>query len=252
YNTNLSNDIYFVSYTPTQNFFDTIGKTRRRGIETGITGKYDKFDFKLNYSLTDATFESNADIANSSNSSVDIDPTQSDYAMEHIKPGDRMPGIPLNNINASFGYLITDKWHVGMNVVAHGESYARGNENNEHQVGTKSYVDTVTDPGNPITMVKNFTTNGKNGGYAVFNFSTSYDIGHGWSATLLLNNVFDKTYYSASRLGINPFSPSINGAIGVSGYNYNSNDWQNTNFVAPGAPRAAWISVRYEFDVDKK
>ncbi|BCM25656.1 TonB-dependent receptor domain-containing protein [Methyloradius palustris] len=254
YNTNLTDDIYFVSYTATKNFFDTIGRTRRRGIETGISGKYDKFDFKLNYSLTDATFETNTTLASADNSSVDQNPTHGDYGMESIHPGDRMPGIALNNINASVGYSVTDKWRVGMNMVAHGESYARGNENNEHQIGTKSYtyIDNSSGTPTPVTVVKNYTTSGKNGGYAVFNFSTSYDIGHGWSATLLLNNVFDKTYYSASRLGINPFSPSINGAIGVSGYNYNSNDWQSTNFVAPGAPRAAWISVRYEFEPDRK
>ena len=36
---------------------------------------------------------------------------------------------------------------------------------------------------------------------------------------MLVNNLFDKEYFSAGRLGRNPFSPSINGAIGPDGYN---------------------------------
>jgi outer membrane receptor protein involved in Fe transport len=84
----------------------------------------------------------------------------------------------------------------------------------------------------------------------VFNFQTSYQLSKEWSASLLVNNIFDKEYFSAGRLGRNPFSPSINGAIGPGGYNHNSDDWLSTNFLAPGAPRAAWISLRYEFKPD--
>ena len=85
-------------------------------------------------------------------------------------------------------------------------------------------------------------------GYAVFNFQTSYQLNKEWSATLLVNNIFDKEYFTAGRLGRNPFSPSINGAIGPSGYNHNSDDWLSTNFLAPGAPRGVWFSLRYSFN----
>lgn len=43
--------------------------------------------------------------------------------------------------------------------------------------------------------------------------------------------------------------------MAIDGYavaNYNSNDWQSTTFVAPGAPRAAWITVKYDFNADKR
>ena len=42
------------------------------------------------------------------------------------------------------------------------------------------------------------------------------------------NNLLDKEYFSAGRLGVNPFSPSIHGAIGPDGYNHNSSDWLST------------------------
>jgi Fe(3+) dicitrate transport protein len=92
------------------------------------------------------------------------------------------------------------------------------------------------------------TNKGELPGYATFNFQTSYKFTPNMTASLLINNIFDKEYYSAGRLGRNPFSPSVYGAIGPDGYNHNSNDWLSTNFIAPGAPRAAWLSFNWQFD----
>jgi outer membrane receptor protein involved in Fe transport len=253
YNTNLQDDIYFVAYTATQSFFDTIGKTRRRGLEMGLGGTEGKWNFRVNYSLTDATFESEARIANADNSSVNHNPDLDDWNIMTIKPGNRMPGIPLHNININLGFQATDKWRIGLTMVAHSWSYSRGNENNKHRGGvTQSWE---YHPGGnlaPSTMTRRYSGDGKTPGYAVFNFNTSYDFGNGWIANLTVNNLLDKEYFSASRLDLNPFVPSINGAIGPGGFNYNSNDWQATTFVAPGAPRAAWFTLKYDFGADKR
>lgn len=250
YNTNLQDDIYFVAYTATQSFFDTIGKTRRRGLELGLGGKEGRWDLRANYSLTDATFEAVAKIVNADNSAVNHQLGTANYNMMTIEPGDRMPGIPLHNINLNLGYQATDKWRIGLTMVAHSWSYARGNENNEHGPAVQSYQRVIS--GVPTTVTRRFNGDGKTSGYAVFNFNTSYDFGNGWIANLTVNNLLDKEYFSASRIDINPFSPSINGAIGASGFNYNSNEWQSTTFVAPGAPRAAWFTLKYDFGTDKR
>lgn len=253
YNTNLQDDIYFVAFTATQSFFDTIGKTRRRGLELGVGGEEGKWDFKANYSLTDATFEALTKIANADNSSVNHASTKDpDWNMMTIEPGDRMPGIPLHNVNLNLGYKVTNKWRIGLTMVAHGWSYSRGNENNEHRGGTFQEVEVADNNGGTRTVRRNFNGDGKTPGYAVFNLNTSYDFGNGWLANLTVNNLLDKEYYSASRLDINPFSPSVNGAIGANGFNYNSNEWQSTTFVAPGAPRAAWFTLKYDFGADKR
>ena len=253
YNTNLADDIYFVAYTPTASFFDTVGKTRRRGLELGLSGKQDKWDFKLNYSLTDATFESTAVIANADNSSVNHNADAGiNRDMMTISPGNRIPGIPLHNVNLNLGYQLTDKWHIGLTMVAHGESYARGNENNQHQAGVQPLVvNTGTIP-STMTITRNYVGSGKTAGYAVFNLNTSYDIGSGWIANLAVTNLLDKEYFSASRLDINPFTPAVNGATDASGFNFNSRDWNSTTFVGPGAPRAAWFTLKYDFDADKR
>ncbi len=253
---NLQDDIYFVAYTSTMSFFDTIGKTRRQGLELGLGGKEGRLDFKVNYALTDATFQTMAKIANADNGSVNhsnIHATDNSYDMETINPGNRMPGQPLHNMNVNLGYQVTDKWHVGLAMVAHSWSYARGNENNKHYATTQSYTSYLNDAAHtPYTIIKRYLGDGKTAGYAVFNLNTNYNFGGGWSGNLSVTNLLDKTYYSASRLDINPFSPSINGVVGASGFNYNSNDWNSTTFVAPGAPRAAWLTLKYDFGADKK
>ena len=249
YQTDLKDDIYFVSVGNGAGFFNTIGKTRRRGLEAGLSGKKDKWGFSLNYGLTDATFQDNFLMLSEDNSS-------SSYVIGYgnvieVKKGNRMPGVPLHNLNASISYEVTPQWQVGLTAVAHSESFVRGNENNQHKQGVIRRV-IGTDPltGNVVTTPA--TTNpGTVPAYATFNFQTSYKFNQEWTVSMLVNNVFDKKYFSAGRLGHNQFSPSISGAIGPDGYNHNSDDWLSTNFISPGAPRGVWISLNWQFDKQK-
>lgn len=258
YRTNLKDDIYFVSLSPERSFFETIGKTRREGVEMGISGVAGRSDFRLNYAQTNATFQTDAKLASQHNSSAGNDATidgASTFEQIQIKPGDRMPGVPRHNLNASFGYRLTDSWRIGISMVAHSWSYVRGNENNQHQAGPNpgqldfrynpvtGMTEKVLIPGKPWLYA------GKVPGYAVFNLQTAYKFGHGLALTMQVNNLFDRKYYTAGRLGSNPFVPSSSGApVGASGWNYNSTEWQSTNLVAPGAPRGIWLALSYDFD----
>jgi outer membrane receptor protein involved in Fe transport len=253
YQTDLKDDIYLVSFPGNKSFFDSIGDTRRRGIEAGITGVAGKFGFRINYALTDATFQDSFMLAADHNSSsVENYAGNYDYGrLIQVKPGNRMPGVPLHNLNATLTYELTPKWQVGLTAVAHSTSYVRGNENNEHQKGVVIY-DTIDTMSGRVQVPRKTTTNpGSVPGYMMFNFQTSYQLAPEWRLGLQVNNIFDKEYFSAGRLGRNPFSPSVYGAIGPDGYNHNSSDWLSTNFLAPGAPRAAWISLSYEFNPNR-
>jgi outer membrane receptor protein involved in Fe transport len=261
YRTELKNDIYLVTYGTNQNFFDSIGKTRRQGLEMGLKANTGRARFSVNYALTDATFRSTFETGSAANSSATPQYVSGGDVFGGIitvKPGDRIPGVSLHNVNANFSYDITPDWTVGLGAVLHSWSYLRGNENNEHRAGVARPV--IVRTFNPDGTFNSFqtvyrqpTTNpGKVPGYAVFNFQTSYKISKEWTANLLINNLFDREYFSAGRLGVNPFSPSINGAIGPDGYNHNSGDWLTTNFVAPGAPRGIWFSLNWHFVPDKQ
>jgi outer membrane receptor protein involved in Fe transport len=266
YRTSLKDDIYLITFPGNRNFFDTIGRTRRQGIEGGISAQVGKAGMSLNYALTDATFESSFRMAAEDNSSATIETSYCnpdtntclypDDAVGRIlvEPGDRMPGIPLHNLNASVSYEIAAGLEVGVSAIAHSRSYLRGNENNEHQPGVVRYVQVaIPDPDQPgrflpSTVARPPTTNeGSVPGHATFNFLTSYRINRNWMTAFSITNLFDKEYSSAGRLGRNPFSPGILGAVGPGGYNHNSSDWLSTNFVSPGAPRAFWLSARAQF-----
>lgn len=252
YQTDLKDDIYFVTVGQGSGFFDSIGKTRRRGIETGLSGKVNKWGFSVNYSLTDATFENSFLMLSEDNSSARrIDPLGT--GVIEVEKGNRMPGVALHNLNATVSYDVTDKWIVGLTGIAHSESFLRGNENNAHRKGVIRFADLPNEDGLNILQPLPATNNpGKISGYATFNFQTSYKLNSEWTASMFINNLFDREYFSAGRLGRNPFSPSIAGAIGPSGYNHNSNDWLSTNFIAPSAPRGIWFSLNWRFDPNKK
>ena len=251
YRTNVQDDIYMTSLTPALSFFQSIGDTRRQGIEFGMAGEYGKSDFRINYSLTEAIFNSTFRLLSPNNSSRTR--LGQDTGTIQVTPGNVMPGVPFNNINFNWGYKFTPKFKVNASVVAHSDSFLRGNENNAHTPNQGATVIVTNGLGVPVTQKEqdnNYA--GKAPGYAVLNMNARYDFGGGWGASVLVNNVLDKTYYTAGRLGITPFAPSTLGAIGPGGFNYNSNEWIPTQFISAGAPRGIWMSLSYDFDKAKK
>ena len=259
YQTDLTDDIYFVAVNATASFFQNVGDTRRRGLEMGIKGTSGKASFGFNYALTDATFQSAIKLLSPNNSSAgnvyDLDfYKQGNYQNIQVKPGNHLPGIPLHNLNFNFAYDVTSQWRVGLNAVMHSSAFVRGNENNKHKAGPATPLNlcAISIAANCAAIERADFGSGKTTGYTVFNFQTSYKFNPEWTLGLQVNNIFDKQYASAGRLGLNAFSPATNGAVGASGFNYNSAEWQGASFLGTGAPRSAFITLSYEFQVDKK
>ncbi len=177
-------------------------------------------------------------------------PLQATRDMVQIDPGDRMPGIPLHNINASMNVHLTPKWDFGLEMMARTDVFVRGNENNDHVQGSYDYIQRPNETGTAMERVKvgQFKDSGSIDGYVLFNLRTRYELLKGLNVFGLINNLFDQEYATAGRLGVNPFSPAQQGTIGASGWNYNSRDWQNTTLIGPGAPRAYWAGIEYHFD----
>lgn len=252
YQTNLADDILFVSLgTRNRGVFDTFGKTRRRGLELGIEGDAGRHYFRAAYSRIDATFESPAEIVNLSNSTS----TKADGKVNtfQVQPGDRIPGIPRDSLRLAWRYRATSDFTFGLSMVANSWSYVRGNENNDHTPGgtdsNGAPTNGTNDPSITVEPGRRYVGEGKIPGYAIFNFLASYQITRGLTLTARVDNIFNTSYVTAGELALNPFTSGRWGMRDAAGFNYNSNDWTHSQFVGPGAPRAAWLGVTYVFDM---
>ena len=220
YRTENSNDIQFIttpSVTNGMGYFDNVGKTRRAGIDTNLAGKLGQFGWNVGYSYVDATYQNDLTLANEVNSTTVTDSNGNDVI--NVRKGDRLANIPAHQFKLRVTYAVTPDWLVGSNIIAFSDRYMRGNENNSH-----------VDQGDSMG-------NGKVAGYAVVNLDTRYNIGNGWSVFGKAINVLDNEYNNGGMMGESMFT--ANGVF--------TGSETNSGFLSPGAPRAGWVGVRYEF-----
>jgi len=226
YRTENHDDIQFIATNATNGmgYFDNVGKTRRMGLDLGLMGSVDKFSWNAGYSYLKATYESDLQLTNALNSSsVTVGPND----VINVSKGDRLANLPEHALKLRLQYAVTSNWSVGTNVNTFSDVYVRGNENNKHRAndGDANHVQ----------------DSGKIGGYTVVNLDTRYKFGNsGWQVFAKAINIFDKEYASGGLLGENWFA---NGAF--------AGEDEPSKMVMPGAPRAGWLGVRYEFGKPK-
>lgn len=108
-------------------YFSNVGKTRRYGVEAGLTVNYpqlfstiDDWHFTAHYTHLKAQYLSNFD---------ELDPLGGNQ-LQSVKSGDRIPGIPEDIFNA---FLSVDLWRrlsVGMNLIYSGARFFMGDQAN--------------------------------------------------------------------------------------------------------------------------
>ncbi len=205
-------DIQFISSTTTgAGFFDNVGKTRRQGIDAALNGRLDKFTWALGYSYVRATYESDFEIVS------EVNETVPGSEIQQVGKGDHIPGIPQHQLKLRAAFDVTPNWNIGTNIFAFSDQYSRGNENNKFD-GEGAKVS----------------------GYLVMNLDTRYRFGNsGWQLFAKANNIFDREYNNGGLLGEHRFDAGTG--------QFTGNESDTNAFFAPGAPRAGWIGVRYEF-----
>ena len=158
------------------------------------------------YSYVDATYQSTWTESSSSNSSADAKGNIT------VKSGDRIPGIPQNTIKLRLDYAAAPKWNVGTNLTYRGSIFARGDENNQDVNGTVA-------------------------GYFLIDLDTTYNITKQLQVFASVTNLLNKRYASFAILGQNDF----NGA----NHTFDGANPVNEQFLGIGAPRGAWVGLRY-------
>ena len=211
-------------------YYSNIGRTERQGLDIGLSGQMDKFRWNTSYSFIRATFDDELTLLSNPNSTA----TGSGTATQNqifVKPGDRLPSIPEHQLKLRAQYQATPDWSIGANLTAFSSQYVMGNENNQHVANSEGCLESGSLRDNSAACGA-----GKIKGYTVVNLDSQYKIGSGWTAFAKVINVFDQNYNVAGRLAETMFDAS--GAYGA--------EIKSLGLI-PGAPRAGWIGVRYEF-----
>jgi outer membrane receptor protein involved in Fe transport len=206
-------------------YYKNIGRTKRQGLDLGLAGNVDKFKWNASYSYVRATYDTDVDFINGSNSAG---VSTSDVIT--AKAGDRIPSIPAHQLKLRGQYSVTPDWNVGANIIGFSDQYVWGNENNRHR-SNSSTCEGDDGPADRCALGK-----GKLSGYFVVNLDTQYNIGSGWKAFAKATNIFDRDYNISGRLAETLFNSA--GEFG--------NESKQLGLI-PGAPRAAWVGLRYEF-----
>ena len=207
YRTELDDDIQFVSSggIGTLGYFRNVGRTRREGVELAAGTRWGTWSADARFAYVGATFRAPFTESSAANS------TANGNGEIEVRPGNRMPGIPQRSFKLR---LARDSgvWAMGATLIANSSTYARGDENNSD-------------------------ARGRVPGYAVANFDAHWNVDSSLQVFARIDNAFDTRYSNFGVLGFNSFTGpnrTFDPANAVA-----------EPFYGPGAPRGAWVGLRY-------
>ncbi len=161
-------------------FFQNFGETRRQGIDVALSYTDGRFQAYTGYGFVDATYQTSGELPAPNNPSAVGCAADPGEDCVNVRPGDKISGVPQHRFKAGASYFVTRQWQVGADLVAIGDQFLRGDENNQ---------------------------NAKLPSYATVNLYTSYDISPNIQLYGRVNNVFDEryslfgTYFDADDIG---------------------------------------------------
>ncbi len=222
FDTELNDDIQFISSQGgaiSAGFFRNVGKTRRRGIESGLDLRAGAWTLGAQYSLIDATYRTRL-VLNSSANSTAAPLTCASCTDIAVTAGDRIPGIPRHILKFALSTELDPAWTLGAQASGQSGVFARGDENNRD-------------------------VNGPVPGFFVFSLEGRYRPAPRWEVALRVDNLFDRTYSNYGQLSRNAFSGP--------GRSYNSNPatWPAEQFRSVAAPRGIWLILSFATDQDR-
>ena len=204
FRTDSDDDILFAaSAVLGRGFFQNIGTTRRQGAEAGVSLRQGSLLAYADYAYTDATFRTAFLLGSQDNPFADA------RGQVQVRPGDRLPGIPLHRLKFGVQYDLTPDWTVGTTGIASSGRVLQGDGSNQ----------------SPTT-----------GSYVVLNLNTTYRVRQGIELFGLVQNVTNEKYATFGG-----FSPV--GLVPIVGVP----NATNTRSLAPGAPVAGFGGLRVTF-----
>ena len=228
-------DLLFVSDSSSGfGYFRNFGQTRRQGLEMGIDARPVKgWAFGVNLTLLDATYRSAESLRGAGNSSNDAAAAGfpgTDGTIQ-VRPGDRIPLLPRRLLKLYADWTPTARWRVGLDMSAASGTSLRGNENGQNTPDGVFY-----------------TGPGRSAGYGVLNLGVDYRPTPGIKLFLQVTNLLDRRYTTGGQLGINGFTTNGTYIARALPQDANGNyPVSRATLLSSGAPRTAWVGVRYTF-----
>ena len=181
-------------------YFINVDETQRQGVEFSVGSTWEKLTYRLNYNYLNATYES---------SFTSFSPFNPQGPDRVVTPGDKIPGQPEHLVKLYADYTFTDKARLGAEVISASSQYFRGDEANENE---------------------------KIDGYVIANIFASYRFNDTFTASLRVNNLFDKDYETFGTYGeadevLEDIYPDVEGA----------------EFVGPAQPRMVSMNLKARF-----
>lgn len=212
-------------------YFRNFGRTRRQGIEMGGTMQRARWSLGASYTHVDATYRTSGTLNGEASSANDGVAPGFEGDIE-VRPGDRLPLVPRQLAKLFVQWQALPTISVDADLSYIGASTARGNENGRHRPDGVYYLGP-----------------GYSAGYALLNAGVEWQPTARVTAFLQVNNVLDRRYATAAQLGATPFTaagdfearPFATPVIG------GERPLVHSTFLAPGAPRAFVLGMRYRF-----
>ena len=218
-------------------YFRNFGATRRQGLEAGFSATLGAARIGAHYTWLDASFQS-AELlgaaGNSRNDTADAGRPGIDGRIA-IQPGQRIPLVPRHLLKLFAELPLGAGLSLQADLNAVSAALARGNENGLHQPDGVFYLGPGHSPG-----------------YAVLNLGAEWQPAAGALRGLTVfaqaSNLLDRRYSTAAQLGASAFDAKGNFVARPLPANANG-EWPllQGSFLAPGAPRALQIGLRWRF-----
>lgn len=207
YRSVLNDDIYGIATSTHHGFFRNIGATRRQGIEAGMSLKADRWSGYLNYSYTEASFQSALVLPSPSN------PFQDAHGNIQVRPGDQLPGIARHRIKAGVDRQLDRRWTLGATLLYSSGQFYFGDEINRNA---------------PLP------------GYTVIGLRSTYQLASSVAAFATFSNLLNRRYASYGIYS----DPTGAGAPGIPPDTMPNGPGVDNRFYTPAAPFSARIGVR--------
>jgi len=231
-------DILFVADNAAgYGYFKNFGATRRQGLEAGFSAELAGVRMGAHYTWLDASFRSAELLGGASNSRNDAAEAGFPGVDGNItvQAGQRIPLLPRHLLKLFAELPLGAGLTVNADLHALSASLARGNENGQHQPDGVHYLGA-----------------GFSAGYAVLNLGLEWQAAgpalRGLTVFAHASNLLDRRYSTAAQLGATAFD--ANGNFVARPFAANANGDRplvHGTFLAPGAPRALQLGLRYRF-----